>query len=505
MVAFSVLLCVRAIEGHRDLFNVDLMSGVKNIKSNEASELKIAIVGAGASGLTLAYALERNLGHKVTVFESNDRVGGKVYSPMIGGESIDVGAVLIESPFTTMLLENECAMPYNDTYEFSVWDPREEGPARKRSFIDGMDAYGFKKYQEELPAWIRVYNTYKYLHEDPLAFFEYEKNMPLYVPFDTFIRENGIQVLGQAFRNMYVLYGYGFGDDVPALYILKFMVRALNPVELAPVIAGASSDSPLILPAIVIPEGAQRMFECLASTLGDVRVNATVTNVTRGIMSESGERMVRVETGDGDVQLYDRVVITTDLMQSLTFLDAREDEIQLFTSIRHNLFTTSVIQGVSVPDFPSGDVGIEFLVFPPNMYQNRSMFPQGFGSKPFHTNASVPTVMCQYDISTQSIDVISQGGSSMTPLVDAQAYQFLKNDAEVFMNASGIPFDTIEVQYTWPTYFPHFGSQELSAGAYETLASLQGREGMYYAGSLFNFETIQGVTDFALALATMIH
>lgn len=484
------------------LVHISVVVGRRLLKENintlnNGSELNIGIVGGGASGLTLAYALE-NLGHKVTVYESNDRVGGKVFSPMIDGQIFDVGGVLIDSPFTTMLLETECALPRNDTYEFSVWNPDEQGSAVNLSLVAG-----FTEYVNEIPAWFQVYNTYKYLQEDPMAFFQYEKNKPLQVPFDEFIRENGIEVLGQAFRNSYVLYGYGFGEDVPALYILKFMIRVLDPASLATVVAGTSSGEPLRFPSVILPGGGQALFECLASTLGDVRLNTTVKAMARG-EGGPGQSLVRIETDQGSAQLYDRVVITTDLMQALSFLDAREEESSIFSLIRHNLYTSSIIQGVAVPDFPNDNVGIDCLIFPPNMYQNRSMFPQGISSKPFPDVSSVAGVTYQYDVSAKSKDVIVQGGSSLTPIVDGNDFQFLKQDSENFMNASGIKFQNIARQYTWPTYFPHFGSKDLRDGAYERLASLQGKQGIYYAGSIFNFETIQGVTDFALALAQMI-
>src|SRR5687767_5299759 len=56
-------------------------------------DLRIAVVGAGASGLTAAYTLTE-LGYRnVTVFEKEDRVGGKVNSFKLGSVSAELGAV----------------------------------------------------------------------------------------------------------------------------------------------------------------------------------------------------------------------------------------------------------------------------------------------------------------------------------------------------------------------------------------------------------------------------
>ncbi len=498
-VLFLTLLCRSLAEG-RQLSGQD---DTIQIKASNASQMNIAIIGGGASGLTLGYTLEQSLGHKVTVFESNSRVGGKVYSPIVQGETFDVGAVLIDSKFTDMMLQGKCAMPFNVTYAVSVWSTLEQGESPQNlDFLAGLEAYGFTDYMSEIPAWINVYNRYKYLNEDPMVFFEYEKNMPLYVPFDEFIKENGIQVIGQAFRNSYVLFGYGFGEDVPALYILKFMIRQLNPEVLTSLLSDRSENDLLTFPSIVLPEGGQALFECIASTLSDVRLNATVENITRSSTS-AGEPIIEIKTSGGNVHVYDRVVITTDLTQSLSFLDAHEDDVRLFNSIQHNLYTSSIVQGVEVPDFPDDRVGSDTITFPANMYRNSSMFPQGLSTKPGSDSPSVKAVMYQYDENPLSIVGISQG-PAMTPIVDGPGYQDLVQDAEQFLNTSGIVSDGVVRQFIWPTYFPHFRSEELKAGAYKTLESLQGKQGTYYAGSIFNFETIQDVTTFAIALANTI-
>ncbi|BDH57151.1 protoporphyrinogen oxidase [Tsukamurella sp. PLM1] len=51
----------------------------------------VAVVGAGISGLVAALRLQQ-AGARVTVFESGNRVGGKLRSETIGGERLDVGA-----------------------------------------------------------------------------------------------------------------------------------------------------------------------------------------------------------------------------------------------------------------------------------------------------------------------------------------------------------------------------------------------------------------------------
>lgn len=55
----------------------------------------VTIIGAGISGLTAAYYLSKNSDYEIDIFESRDRVGGRIYSEKIGTDSyIDHGGFM---------------------------------------------------------------------------------------------------------------------------------------------------------------------------------------------------------------------------------------------------------------------------------------------------------------------------------------------------------------------------------------------------------------------------
>ena len=60
---------------------------------------RVAVVGAGLAGLTSAIYLQRN-GADVTVFESSDRVGGRVTSDLIDGFICDRGFQVINPSYS---------------------------------------------------------------------------------------------------------------------------------------------------------------------------------------------------------------------------------------------------------------------------------------------------------------------------------------------------------------------------------------------------------------------
>src|SRR3954452_12227625 len=68
---------------------------------------RIAVVGAGVSGLTAAHALRR-AGHAVVVFEAGDRPGGHTCTVTADGHAIDMGFIVLNDrnyPHFTALLD----------------------------------------------------------------------------------------------------------------------------------------------------------------------------------------------------------------------------------------------------------------------------------------------------------------------------------------------------------------------------------------------------------------
>lgn len=57
----------------------------------------VIVIGAGMAGLTAARVLH-DAGVDVTVLEARDRIGGRAYTPLVGGAPVDLGASWIHGP-----------------------------------------------------------------------------------------------------------------------------------------------------------------------------------------------------------------------------------------------------------------------------------------------------------------------------------------------------------------------------------------------------------------------
>ena len=63
---------------------------------------RIAIIGAGPAGLSLARLLTEQDVHDITVFEASERVGGKVVSVHVDGRYHELGACYLPSGYTRL-------------------------------------------------------------------------------------------------------------------------------------------------------------------------------------------------------------------------------------------------------------------------------------------------------------------------------------------------------------------------------------------------------------------
>jgi hypothetical protein len=453
-----------------------------SIKPND----RIAIIGAGVSGLTLAHLLETKLGFRnVTVYERNNRVGGKIFSPAIGGVPVDVGAVSVDSEFAMKTAER-CGLPYNKSGTLLGVLPSNDGPL----FVPPLQAFeilGLDDVASEILTWLAMYPKYKYLEEAPNAFFLNHQDKTLYTPFDEFTKRNGIAALGEAFRQMYVLCGYGYGEKTPAIYLVKFMLRTLSPQNIRNYLGSGEEGY------LTFPGGAQALLECIAADLNDVRLGSRVINITRN----AGQIQIGLE---GSVDYADYLIITSDLKSSLEFLvDPSPEEEELFASIRHDAYISSIVSGASVPALSQNENNnaLNILAFVRNLVSTRNGHVVGMTSKSAHKDTLVA-----YQYSNGSYQA-----SSLVPAITIDSGStdpselLLEQDLD---EEAGISFNTTGPQFIWDTYFPHFDSQSLLNGSYQRLGALQGVNNTFYAGGLFNFETVHDTSRFAQYLVAQM-
>jgi monoamine oxidase len=110
----------------------------------------VLVIGAGAAGLAAARALNDD-GHRVTVLEARDRVGGRVHTAFdLASHPVELGAEFVHG-------ENVCTWPLLDRYGLSAIDLAPY--VNMRAFVDGtlLDQNAYLSSPNNLLVWKTPY------------------------------------------------------------------------------------------------------------------------------------------------------------------------------------------------------------------------------------------------------------------------------------------------------------------------------------------------------------
>lgn len=131
-----------------------MLSIVRNGLPKTQSPKNIVIVGAGMAGL-VAGSLLKDAGHKITILEANDRVGGRVYTkrfPFVDQQYVELGAMRIPSiHLLVMEYIKRFNLPINEFINSTPGDyiyVKSIG-TYQREFEKNPDIFGFSVYPSE--------------------------------------------------------------------------------------------------------------------------------------------------------------------------------------------------------------------------------------------------------------------------------------------------------------------------------------------------------------------
>jgi phytoene dehydrogenase-like protein len=407
-----------------------------------SSGTRIGILGGGASGLAAAHAL-RELGYRsITVFEREPDVGGKCCTLVHEGRSYELGAGLLTPAYRNVrALMREvgvhsqahfggvrAALRDADTWRLLV-ALRQGG---WRSALRGSVVLLVELLRREgllRPGFAHL--------SDELA-----------LPFDDWCRYRGCEVLEPILEPWITGFGYGFLNELPAAYVLKYAT-----------IFGA--------PLSEIPdEGFGGLFRKLAAALDpvDVRVNAQVTDVVRR------PEGVTVRTTQGTSE-FDVIIIACPLDEALRFLDATPLEIELFERIRYENY---FIVGASV----SGALPRDRYTFFRTNFDRAKVGRPTFAYRRW-----------------READIVFFCGFAREYNWEAAA----KREVAATVESVGGRVRDVIATRNW-RYFPHVQTDDIAGGYYRRLERLQGCRRTYYCGELLAFAAVEPVVTYARAL-----
>lgn len=413
---------------------------------------RIGILGAGAAGLSLACRLVDSGFRSVTVLERESEPGGKCRTFRAEGGNWELGAVMGTTDYRDTL----------DLMRRVGLEPWRSGtPDRKPE--DSFVERGFWPCEKLFPGWIGIGE----LPEGLLEILRYHILAPRYraafganhlgTPeeladsFQAWVDRHRMGVLAKAISIPYTTFGYGYYDESPAAYVLKFfepgIVRALA----------------LQFKFFKWKEGAQTLWERLASGM-DVRYSLEVREVRRGdtVLVAGRDR----RTGEPFRYEYDRLVLACPLDESLSFLDASEEERALYSKILHKDY---------------------------RVYLKRARgfrVPAGFAPARFDRSGIGRAMIWDDRVPGSGIHtfyVLGDGKKS-----DEEIEVGLDEDIRAM---GGEPGETV-ARVRWK-YYPHVSCQDYRAGWYDRFEALQGRNRTYACGEIASFSTVERVIRYS--------
>ncbi|MBQ5542507.1 MAG: FAD-dependent oxidoreductase [Erysipelotrichales bacterium] len=442
--------------------------------------VRICIIGGGPAGLSAGMYLEQKGYENYTILERNDHVGGKCHSPHYNGRRYEMGAIMgVPSYYAVADVEKFCGITH-------------DGPKLNRNYKNKegkvIEPFNPKKNLLKIPHLMEMKKQVKKLGEILETKYKgYDVNghrgvaqgrydgyavtpgrekisgenpnlKDLCMPFKDWCKLNGVELTQEIWVGPFTSFGYGYFDEIPAAYVLKYLdfQTTMNFVNIN---------------LWTWKEGTQYIWECLDAKLKNhARLNSKITKVER----KDGKVYVTV---NGEVEEYDKLIVTAPLQYLPDYADAREDEKELFSKIDYERYDV-----LAVETKPEDHPEISYYVFD-------NMTPERLGHLMVYYRRwrdSKDQVITTYALRKHK-------NSAEIPYEECK--KTVLEDLKIMKN----PASNVVNEQSW-YYFPHVFSEDYAAGWYDKVEAMQGKYDTYYAGEVMSFGDMDETAEYSREL-----
>ncbi len=421
--------------------------------SNTFSALKsdrIAVIGAGAAGISAAHYLREKGYSNVVVFEERNRIGGKCNTVEIDSHYYDMGAVFTTSSYTEVIaLAKQFGIKLD---ELEGQDPA----VILRPNHSQFEAMSVSERSQLLVA-ASDYLLHLQRMDSNLIFAPGFGNLSpeLMVPFSQWIKENSIspETLEFFFGFTFTPFGYGYSSEVPAAYAIKYYEQ-----RLVSSLIQQSSHLKKVNP------GYQFLWEKVATNM-NIQLNSSIEKISR----VRSIKPIEIKLKDKSVEKFNSIIFTCPLEVVAKLLDCTAEESKLFNSSKYYNYHSIAIET------PKGFPSTGFL--PANYNRMRESHPLCWLKRWDRQNIAIFYALTDRDENVQNV----------------------ANVVKADMKNHGWDLGAVRVANSWK-YFPHFTTADLQNKIYDSLNGFQGEEGVFIAGEIMNFSTVELTTRFSKSL-----
>ena len=446
---------------------------------------RICIIGGGPAGISAAMYLQKKGYDNYTIYERQNKVGGKCFSPFyeVNGEkrSYETGAIMGAKTYHAVHeVEEFAGVTHADGPNmrrmYRDKDGREIHPFEPKvdfSFKKMFSLLRLKKQMKKLDEIMKTkyagYDCYghrgvaqgKYSGlskecDNALQLIEGENpNLKdLALPYEEFCKLNGVEDVMKIWIGPYTSFGYGYFDEIPAAYVMKYL-DTTTAIEF------------IAMRLWTWKNGTQSIYEEANKKLAHpANLNTEVVKVERPAEGCEGKIKVTIKKdGQETTEEFDQLIITTPLDLFAEYADARDEEKDLFSKIIHEKYVNFI------SDFEK-DKGPEISAY---IFDNMTVERLGHAMVYYHRwedlGSNCPSVVYALRNHQGSEDVSYDDTIAM-----------MKDD----MKLCGYPVkDVLFEQETY--YCPHVSPEDYAAGWYDKLDAMQGKQNTWYAGEVLGF------------------
>ncbi|XP_060072138.1 uncharacterized protein LOC132552011 [Ylistrum balloti] len=479
-------------------------SGFPYIKGPEDIHAKIAIVGAGPAGVHMALKLKRNNFTDVTVFEKEEEVGGKSKTLLYRDVVHEMGTCYTQPDYTELydLLETYNAGNLRPLPSPTIW----LGQGTLESFQFTLSSLIQNPPQQIPQIFNRAVENYNEVHHTLFGDYVGEL-MPrpsvdnlkkLNMTFLEFLKENDADELANLFLQIHTAQGYGHIDEVPALYGVTWVTpKFLNGLFKRPTTGNVS-------PINLLSRGYQTVWKEIVDQENiNVRYSSPVRRINRRKKEDrrkGGKRRPAFEiqyddrTGFRKEESFDFLVLTPEmkLLSDLDIIDFNDEEMNLFKRMNHYYYATTLV------DTTYGT--------------NRGLTPQSYFADNIQGKVDGKVWVkrdsynsLEFNVGTNYTDGLVPGAPDGRFEQTSVYYQFSKSlpekeDLEKELVDHIRQRENAEVVNILNTnvwdYFPQFSVEDIASGITWDIFDMQGKYGIWYAGSSVYFESAKSVLEY---------
>lgn len=449
------------------------------------TNVRIAIIGGGPAGVTAAMYLEKKGYTNYVIYEKDNRIGGKCYSPKVKmgpndseERTVEMGAIMGAKTYYAVHEAEEfggasheggpsMSRIYRDSNgkEIFPFDPK-----KNFSFKKLADLLKLKKAVKRLAQLMATkYKGYDVNGHRGVAEGRYEgldksfdhpmvpisgtnPNLKdLALPFTEFCKLNKVEPVMKVWIGPFTSFGYGFFDEMPAAYVMKYL-DVTTTLEFVNIRLWTWKD------------GTQDIYEKVNQKLAHPALLRTeVKKVER---PENGKIKLTVVGPEGEkCEEFDKLIVTTPLDLFAGFADASEEEKTLFSKIIHEEYVDFLAKYA-----PDKGPEISGYIFD-NMVPERLGHAMVYYHRWHDLGKNCPTTI--YALRNHMGETKVSYDSAIKAMLDD-------------MSKCGFPVVAKPIE--WECYYcPHVSSADYAAGWYDKLDKIQGEKNTYYAGEILCF------------------